>query len=200
MNRNDPRVIKTLRQIDDALLTCLKSTSQQKLTVDQLCETALINRSTFYKYYLDKYDLIENYLERVLNDFKEQISGDFITASVPHIDDETYITSFGNLLTFINDHREQYQTIWRADIERNIYEEMTMLIHHAIYQQMLESVPNDKKKKAYCDYYAYLFSSNVMALVHWWFMNDSVISIRDCRKIMADNMRDGLFLAFKNNL
>ena len=200
MSRNDPRVIKTLRQIDDALLTCLKTTSQQKLTVDMLCETALINRSTFYKYYLDKYDLLENYLERMLNEFKEQADCEFVTATADTIDDDHYISSFGNLLTFISDHREQYQTIWRADIDRNIYEEMTMVIHHSIYEQMLHTVSDDKKKRAYCDYYAYLFSSNVMALVHWWFMNDTIISMRDARQIMAEIMRDGLFVAFKNAL
>lgn len=70
MNKTDLRIIKTLRQIDTALLENLKEHPFQKITIDMLCKSALINRSTFYKYYEDKYDLLERYVQRVLQDFK----------------------------------------------------------------------------------------------------------------------------------
>ena len=46
----DLRVVKTLHQIDQALLTNLAEMPFDKITVDQLCQTAMVNRSTFYKY------------------------------------------------------------------------------------------------------------------------------------------------------
>ena len=48
MSKTDPRIIKTLRHIDEALLECLKEHEFRKITVDMLCRKALINRSTFY--------------------------------------------------------------------------------------------------------------------------------------------------------
>lgn len=51
MPQTDLRVVKTLKQIDTALLSCLADTPFEKITVEQLCRAALINRSTFYKYY-----------------------------------------------------------------------------------------------------------------------------------------------------
>ena len=68
MSKTDPRIIKTLRHIDEALLECLKENEFRKITVDMLCRKALINRSTFYKYYADKYELLNNYLDRVLSE------------------------------------------------------------------------------------------------------------------------------------
>ncbi len=66
MNKTDLRMVKALAvkalaQIDRALLECLEQTPLQKLTVDQLCQQAMINRSTFYKYYQDKYDLMDQF-------------------------------------------------------------------------------------------------------------------------------------------
>lgn len=45
--QTDLRVVKTLRQIDHSLLECLADTPFEKITVEQLCRGALINRSTF---------------------------------------------------------------------------------------------------------------------------------------------------------
>ena len=84
MSKTDPRIIKTLRHIDEALLECLKENEFRKITVDMLCRKALINRSTFYKYYADKYELLNNYLDRVLSEFSEAMATtDFILAT-PH--------------------------------------------------------------------------------------------------------------------
>lgn len=47
MPQTDLRVVKTLKQIDQALLESLSEMPFEKIIVDQLCQTAIINRSTF---------------------------------------------------------------------------------------------------------------------------------------------------------
>lgn len=81
MQPTDLRVVKTLKQIDQALLTCLAEAPFEKITVEQLCRAALINRSTFYKYYTSKYDLMEQYLQRALDGFRRQVDVAFVNAT-----------------------------------------------------------------------------------------------------------------------
>lgn len=81
MQPTDLRVVKTLKQIDQALLTCLAEAPFEKVTVEQLCRAALINRSTFYKYYTSKYDLMEQYLQRALDGFRRQVDVAFVNAT-----------------------------------------------------------------------------------------------------------------------
>ena len=88
--QKDLRVKKTLKQIDNALLNILSETSFDKITVDELCRTAIINRSTFYKYYKNKNDLLNNYLTRVIERFKQQIDAAFVTASPENIHNVIY--------------------------------------------------------------------------------------------------------------
>ena len=59
----DYRIEKTKRSIYDAFISLRENKPLEKLTVKELCEAADINKSTFYVYYHDVYDLsdkIEN--------------------------------------------------------------------------------------------------------------------------------------------
>ena len=53
------RVQMTKNMIKDALFELLEKKALQKISVRELCEKADINRATFYKYYADVFDLMD---------------------------------------------------------------------------------------------------------------------------------------------
>lgn len=59
MNQNDLRVRKTRKNIENSFISLLKEKDFHKITVQDILDRALINRSTFYKHYMDKYQLAE---------------------------------------------------------------------------------------------------------------------------------------------
>lgn len=79
LKKEDKRVIKTKRDLRNALGDLLKKKSYSKITVCDICEEAQINRMTFYKHYMDKSDLLNDVFnfDRILyNDFAKLKSGD----------------------------------------------------------------------------------------------------------------------------
>jgi AcrR family transcriptional regulator len=60
VKKEDKRVIKTKRDLRNALASLLKKSSYSKITVCDICEEAQINRMTFYKHYMDKMDLLND--------------------------------------------------------------------------------------------------------------------------------------------
>ncbi|KRN26273.1 hypothetical protein FD14_GL002341 [Secundilactobacillus similis DSM 23365 = JCM 2765] len=58
VNDQDLRVRKTKRVLQQTLQAALLQEPFSKVTVKALCETALVNRATFYKHYHDKADLL----------------------------------------------------------------------------------------------------------------------------------------------
>jgi len=56
-------VKRTQRDLIDSLSHLLKKMSFEKITVDDICEDAMVHRSTFYRYYHNKYELLQNALE-----------------------------------------------------------------------------------------------------------------------------------------
>lgn len=65
----DRRVKYTKKIIKDTLLELMENKDISKITVTEICEIADINRATFYKYYLDVYDL----LNQIENELIEKI-------------------------------------------------------------------------------------------------------------------------------
>ncbi len=63
-NTNDPRVIRTHKQINEAFIKLLKTKALDEFSVTDIAKEAQVNRSTFYSHYYDKYDV----LEEVVND------------------------------------------------------------------------------------------------------------------------------------
>lgn len=55
----DLRVVKTRHAIKNAFLNLLQEKDFDKITVQDIASTAMINRNTFYLHYMDKYDLMD---------------------------------------------------------------------------------------------------------------------------------------------
>lgn len=194
MSKQDLRVVKTHRQIDQALLRLLGQMPFSKLKVDQLCREAMINRSTFYSYYQDKYDLLDKYLGRVLGEFEEQVDGAFVHADPQRVDVLPYRKHFEELLRFIQSRREEYLALWKVSVGRNLWGEMTDIVAGRILEQ-LDTQAMDPVKLAYAQLYARLFASDLMTMVKWWLEQDH-IGLEQVHQIMSDNMGKGIFQAF----
>lgn len=66
----DLRIIKTHKAIRDAFITLLSEQDYDSITIQDILDTALINRATFYKYYQGKSDLAG----QMIADFKAEVS------------------------------------------------------------------------------------------------------------------------------
>ena len=195
MTKTDPRVIRTLHRIDESLLDNMKSHDFRKITVDTLCRSAKINRSTFYKYYTGKYDLLDNFLDRILNEFSEAtISTGLIRMTPYDMPNDLFITHFEKMIDYIHGHLEIYRILWTASINRSIYNEMENIIRYNILRNIQEqnSGPAWAKTASYQDLYARLFASNFLTLVRWWISNKPSISRRDVVSVMEGSIRESL--------
>ena len=199
MPQTDLRVIKTLRQIDNALLTLLSDMPFEKITVDLLCQIALVNRSTFYKYYKSKFDLMDQYLSRTLTEFREQMDVAFINASSDNIHHLIYQKNFEKALRFIYKHKKEYRILWTIPTEYGVFSEMVQVIHDNILDKLCAE--NEVgSPDLYADLYARLFASDMMTLVRWWFRYEETVTIKEVQEIMMNNMKQGMFRTFREHV
>ena len=61
---------KTEKQIETSLLQLMKEQTFESISIRQLIDLAEVNRSTFYRHYLDKYDLLEKIEDRFLGNLQ----------------------------------------------------------------------------------------------------------------------------------
>ena len=75
----DRRTKYTQKIIRDTLIDLLSEKDINKITVSEICEIADINRATFYRYYLDVYDLLEQIEQDFSEELKEAYTNEVIT-------------------------------------------------------------------------------------------------------------------------
>lgn len=128
----DLRVIKTEKALFLAFQGLMEKYNFEEITVNMLCEEAMVRRATFYKHFLDKYDFFAWYVKCIQEIFiseyrKKQIS------------EESYFGSLTReLLDFVDENRSFVQHITQS----NAYPTLTQIVENTIYQDVLQMIRN----------------------------------------------------------
>ena len=103
----DLRIRKTKRILFDALLRLMTKKNFERIKVSDICEEALINRSTFYAHYEDKYDLLVDFFEEeTLSLLKEFEDNENVSFSKEYL-----MKLLSILMDYIDENRDLFYTI-----------------------------------------------------------------------------------------
>lgn len=106
-NKMDLRIIKTNKALYTALLDLMKEKTFEEIKVSDICSKALVNRSTFYLHYNDKYEL----LVALINELKKNLLYDLKTNDNDINTKEYFLKMVEILINNISDKREIYTAI-----------------------------------------------------------------------------------------
>lgn len=112
MNKSESKYFNTATKMDLALISLLKKKPFEYITVSEICETAGVNRSTFYLHYETISDLLNETAGYLINDFRSCFPTDTIDFircdqnELVFICDK-YLTPY---LTYIKEHKEVFGT------------------------------------------------------------------------------------------
>lgn len=107
MNKKDLRVVKTQNILYTTLLDLMKEKTFEEIKVSDICNQALINRSTFYAHYNDKYEL----LAELIQELKNALTGELKKNKNISNTKEYYLEMIKLFLNHIDEKRESYMAI-----------------------------------------------------------------------------------------
>ena len=109
--KTDLRIVKTKKILFNSLLNLMKTKNFEKIKISDICEESLINRSTFYAHYDDKYELLIDLFEErklsLLKVFEDNENKAF---------SKEYLME---LLSILMDHIEENKEIYSAILANN---------------------------------------------------------------------------------
>ena len=105
--KTDLRIIKTKKILFDSLLKLMKKKNFEKIKISDICEESLINRSTFYAHYEDKYELLIDLFE----DQKKVLLKEFEDNENKIFSKEYLMELLNILIDHIDENRETYSAI-----------------------------------------------------------------------------------------
>lgn len=128
MNKKDDlRVIKTRKLIYQTLLELMKEKTFEEIKVSDICSKAMINRSTFYAHYEDKYELLIDFLSNLKEEFARELN----ESCKENLSIREY---YIRLISLFLDH---------IDSKRDVYNSIMVNNRSSIMMDILLSVVND---------------------------------------------------------
>ncbi len=105
--KTDLRIVKTHKSLYQALIELLKEMEYEEIKVSDLCNKAMVNRSTFYSHFNDKYDLFDSFLK----DLKQSLTNELDEyKKIDNIRDY-YLELIKVFINHIDSNKETYKSI-----------------------------------------------------------------------------------------
>ena len=100
----DKRIEKTKHMIKSAMLNLMKKKSFNKITVKEICENAFTSRITFYTYYENKNELVED----IAADIKDEIITHYEQLQIKNNASNNIIQAHINIIDSILETEQKY--------------------------------------------------------------------------------------------
>ena len=187
MNKAESKYFNTAVKMDMALIFLLKKKSFEYITVSEICETAGVNRSTFYLHYENIGDLLEETTRYLLDDFLSYFSSDTqaIATNIQNcaLDELVFIGDkhLTPYLTYIKDHKEVFST---ALLHKKTlgFENVYMRMFENIFNPILDRFQYPPSDRPYVMMY---YLNGINAIVCEWLKNGCQKSIEEISEIIS---------------
>lgn len=134
--KEDLRVTKTKKLLYETLISLMEEKSFEEIKVSDICKKALINRSTFYSHYSDKYEL---FME-LINTLKLSLFNSLNT-NVNNVNTREY---FIELINILLNHIDDKKNIYYSILINNRNSIITDIILDVVSKDINSRITNDK--------------------------------------------------------
>lgn len=177
--KEDLRVIKTKDNIKNSMIHLLKKYEFKDITMSMLVDECRINKTTFYRHYSDKYDLIEKISKDYISLFSKA-SSNFENGINEH--------NIDCLIQFFDDNKDELLILESKILPINIFEEMLTIMTLDLCTYFKKYINQDDLIKLY----ASLISNNILTTIKWYHQNFFNFERNQIIQIVLQTVETGL--------
>ncbi|MBC2955091.1 TetR/AcrR family transcriptional regulator [Staphylococcus hominis] len=173
---NQKRMIK---HINATVFKLLNDYHFDEITIQKICDNAEINRSTFYRYFQDKYDLLFSLPDYIATQFHHEDTRPFLSTE----------ESFQQFIYFIGEHKKVFKHLLTSSRQADVFRNLT----HVSRELMLDSVKSQNdplalkiKHSHHPEIIADFYSSGMIEVLRRWVENDYNYSVDEIFATLHD--------------
>lgn len=166
----DRRVRRTKKNLRENLFALLNTKPLNQITVTELTNLADINRSTFYLYYNDIYDMVEKIHQEIYYELKEQVESFGVLSSEEHL---------VKCLQFCKEN----STVCKFIVNEFASSPLVTKIREAILSFVLDSTKmfdEDDPRR----YSTTFFNAGIFAVIYEWTIDGMQVSSEDMARFL----------------
>lgn len=173
----DMRIIRTVSLLKAALIDLLKTTPYDRISVTDVCDKALVHRTTFYKHFENK----EQLLLAALEDQREEIFGNLGTKKLFESPKEIYMYIAYNGFDYLARHRTSVLAIYRNLNNDDAFNAAKKGLERSIRYLFLHNRPF-KNYPVPVNIMTTFYTGGMINLILWWLNNDGSYSTDEVLK------------------
>lgn len=179
--KTDLRIQKTYLLLHNAFTELLEEKKFEEFTVNELCERAMIRRTTFYKHFADKYEYFAFYMDEICSDFQRQLPHDVTTNEL----NPYFLHMTRELLHFIEKHRKLVMNIADSSMFPVLFDSLTMHIMNDILQVLQNMNTQKNMSKIQMEGIATFYSGGLLNTLRLWLLRKGPIIEEDFIQIIS---------------
>lgn len=171
----DRRVKYTKKIIKDTFLELLSKKDIKKITVSEICTNADINRATFYRYYLDVYNL----LDTIKKDFETELKA----AYAPTSEDENTVQNFSRaMLKVFLENKELVKILFNTNNGLYFLNNILEIAYTRCREKWEKDLPNISQEDM--EYASIFIFNGALGVVNFWVQNNFDKDIEEISSII----------------
>lgn len=181
MESKDIRVQKTIKNIEETFLHLIREKSFSDITIKDICDEAMISRSTFYAHYKDKYDLLEYFFNELTTNFTAVSKNYFCKKSL-----DLKIETANELLMYVYNNSDIFKTFLELNEENlDLFNKLSTIVYNGCFDY-LQSCNRVDKYNLGNAYISQIYTSIIMNSIHWISVHQNKDDITGILKLSAD--------------
>ena len=187
----DLRVIKTKENIESHFIELLNRYPFQEITVKMLIAECKINRSTFYRNYEDKYQLLEEITEKLLRKYKKTIYPDIMKIKSDKVEDfEKFLLPMVN---YFYENESVLLALNKDDIPAGIFNRMYRIMSQMFLEEITLSYNIRGEEATVASYFSNVIASNLLTTMRWWHLEHPELPKDKIMEILVKCITKGVY-------
>jgi len=164
----DLRIRRTHKLLWEALMALLSIRAFEEITVTDICERAMVHRTTFYKHYEDKYALLEQGMHQMYDELVD--AEEHAPPSAFSIDHPP--PYFIRLFEHVAEHQQFYKLMLCGEGIGRFQKLVKNYIVEQASAKMRELAPANQMPPVPVAMHVQFVAGAVLSLLTWWLEND----------------------------
>lgn len=173
---NNKKSQKTKKNIETIFLNLLKEKEINDISVSLICSLANINRSTFYLYYSNIYDLLEQIEYKMIIKLTKQLNSN---SNNTDSDSKKYLLPY---LNYIYNNKEFFTIFYSYSLNNKYESELESILFASLKKYLNDSIIGDHTTLNYCLEY---YESGLFSIIKKWILQDCKETPEEIAKIIG---------------
>lgn len=170
--KTDLRILKTYKALSDAFVEMLNEKRFDDITVNELCERAMVRRATFYKHFADKYEFFGFFVRQIQEGFNAN-EINYLDSDMPHT---YYLYLFQECIHFLQQHEKLLNSIIKSNMFPALLEIFSDEVYRNVLFHMKEQEENGLKLSMSPEILASFYTGGIIQVLRLWLTKAKICS------------------------